>query len=160
MSMHGQLKFATPDPVATVPAYISGLTAAFYELLPADLEVIGSQVKVRGGVFRWVPTYNLLSSLTEVTVKAAAASAEVIVTYEISTTETFVFCVAGTVFVIPALLYKGFPWFLVPVWPVMVWTFGYKFGNWKTERRMRKFFTRVAEATTRALAAPQRSAEK
>jgi hypothetical protein len=158
--MRGQLKFATPDPVAAVPAYISGLTAAFYELLPSDLEVIGAQVKVRGGLFRWVPTYNLLSSLTGVTVKATAAPAEVVVTYDISTTETFVFCVAGTIFGIPALLYKGFPWFLVPIWPVMVWTFGYWFGNWKTEQRMRKLFTRVADATTRALAAPQRSAEK
>jgi hypothetical protein len=158
--MRGQLKFATPDPVATVPAYISGLTAAFYELLPADLEVIGSQVKVRGGVFRWVPTYNLLSSLTEVTVKAAPAPGEVVVTYDISVRETVVFCAAAIILVVPAMLYRGVPLFIVPLWPTLVWLVTYKFGNWKTERRMRKLFARVAEATTRALAAPQRSAEK
>jgi hypothetical protein len=148
--MKGTLRFPVSDPEAAVADYLSRLTNALYELVPKDLEVRGTQIKVRGGLFRWASSFNLLTALTSVTVTAAASPPDLSVTYDISFLETFVLCVAFTVWGIPALIYQRVPWFLLAMYPLMVWGYLYWVYRRITRYRLKGLLQRIAEEMARA----------
>jgi hypothetical protein len=150
--MKGTLKFPMKDAAAAVPEFIGHLTNAFYELVPRDLEVRGAQIKVRGGMFRWASSFNLLTALTAVTVTAAAEPRDLTVTYDISFLETFVFCVAATIFFVPTIMAQKVPWFMLPTTVAMVW--GGLFWTYRhiTRFRVRFLLREIAEETARAQA--------
>jgi hypothetical protein len=148
--MRGTLRLPVRQPAAAVTDYIGRLTNAFYELVPADLEVVGSQIKVRGGVFRWATSFNLLTALTTVTVKAEPSPPDMKVTYEISYLQTFAACVIGTIWGLTVMIYQSFPWFVTALWPMLIWGYIYLIGGRITAYRMKKFLLRIAEDTANA----------
>jgi hypothetical protein len=83
-------------------------------LVPKDLEVRGAQINVRGGLFRWASSFNL-TALTSVAVTAAAEPHDLIVSYDISFLETFVFLAVATVWFVPTIIAQKASWFILPI---------------------------------------------
>jgi hypothetical protein len=148
--MRGSFRVPVRQGAPAVVDFISRSTGAFYELVPADLEVNGSEIKVRGGVFRWATSFNLLTALTTVTVKAEAVPPDMMVTYEISFLHTFLFCVVATLGGVPFMIFYKFPWFVIPLWPALIWGYMYWIGGRITGYRMKRFLRKIAAQTSAA----------
>lgn len=141
--MRGQLRFRTGTPETAATAYARALADLLQRARPRELEVLGSKVFVRGGIFRPVTSWNLLVGVTSATIQADPEEGAVVIHYEIHVTELVVACCCMSLFGIPVSiatqsLFPGLPWFLL-VW---IWIFGMNYVLTRT--RMASTFREAA----------------
>jgi hypothetical protein len=139
--MRGEIRFETTTPAASAGAYLDALAAALKAARPAALSVEGSTLTVRGGMFRLVSNWNLLSGVTVGTVVARPGASEVTVSYDLRVTELIVLCGVLTLLGIP-LSFNAFPWVIL-LWLALVWGAIFKLNCLITEERVARLLRRI-----------------
>ena len=154
--MRGELTFSAFSASAPRPAaqtFIERPAAELDKSRPAALVVKPAELTVRGGMFRLVPSWNLLVSVTSATVRVSAAANQVIVQYEVNTTQLLVFCVIASVVFLIASAPRG-PIGLVVGGQLVVWIWLFGSSYIMTRMRFVRLLRRVARACGMYAASP------
>lgn len=138
--MRGEVRFESSSPRTAALQYAKSVGNELREAKPGELHISGSRVFVRGGIFRFVSSWNLLVAVTSATIDVIADENHVTVRYDVKVTELLLSCAAFT-----ALGVAKF-WNDELLIPVLVMIWGWLFGmNYLVMRlRITSMLRRVA----------------
>ena len=90
--MRGRITFASDTPAKAVDVFLHDLREELLRLRPAALDAQASEITVRGGIFRLVPSWNLLIPITSASIRATSNAHEVLVAYDVRLTQIVRIC--------------------------------------------------------------------
>lgn len=147
--MRGEFQFESTRPDKAALEYTRHLGQLLREARPREIKVDEHRVFVRGGILRFVSTWNLLVCVTSATVDVIPGPARVTVRYEIKVTELLVCCAFANLFFLVEGASSG-SWFAVIAGPAMVWLWLFGMNYLVMLYRMTSAFERIAKAVCEA----------
>lgn len=124
--MHDLVAIESTTPEATRARFLISIEKALLEQRPVDIEVRGTNMSVRGGMFRRVHNWNLLAAVTAATFETSVSGQRVEVRYVLTFTQLVVFIAVCSISFLLFTIVKGGKFYIVGlVFGAMLWVVFY-----------------------------------
>ena len=135
ISINGSVRLRVTSPDTLIPRVTEEIDALLSGELAKAVDVDGSSVSFRAGMFRMVPGWNILAPIGSGRLIAEASESAIVVRYHLSLVQSLLFVTAATLlFAAPAVAAGQFVIYPIVMW---LWLFGmnyvltlFRFPNW------------------------------